>query len=155
MSSFLDLFNITIGTITLNKQSLVDISSLSTIGEAFQLIKESNISVLPIYQLVQDNNDSNNENDKKTKEYIGIISLSDIITYIINRYKIEAERINDTLFTSILEIIGSTKESSIDLTLSLERDDTQLSFVIDKMCQGNLIYFHCFYIKNLITLLLL
>jgi CBS domain-containing protein len=136
MSSFLDFFNVTIGTITESKHSLIEIKSSLTILETLVLMRENNISVVPVYE--PPSSMSTVQYVSQGKEYIGLISLNDIVTFIINVYLNEAERIDDCFSTSVYEILGVTTESSIDRPLSIESENTPLSSVIDKLCQGSL-----------------
>jgi hypothetical protein len=137
MASFLDLFNATIGTITAAKNELIEIKSSVTVHDALQLMIAQQVTVLPIYQPPSGIDEPAAAFVSQGKEYLGMVTLNDIITFIINVYLNEAERIDDCFRTSVYQIIGSSNESAIDRSLVIESEATPLSDLIDKFCQGS------------------
>jgi CBS domain-containing protein len=146
MASFLDLFNATIGTITASKHELIEIKSSVTVKVALQLMITHQVTVLPIYQPPSASSISLSETEdvqpsaapfvSQGKEYLGMVTLNDIVSFIINVYLNEAERIDDCFHTPVYEILGSSNESAIDRSLVIENEETPLSALIDKFCQG-------------------
>ena len=72
------------------------------------------------------------------RNYLGIISIIDILVYINRSQKHTGENSEDILNQPIRKAIGATMESS---NLFIITDKTSLCSVIDKMCQGLLSLF--------------
>jgi CBS domain-containing protein len=133
MSSFLDLFDATIGTITRDKKDLVEIKSSASIKHALRLMADHNVSFLPLYEAPQ--SDSDVSKVSQGKSYVGLVSICDVIEYIL-RGDAEAESVPYSLEAPIVEVVGESAESAIDLSLTIENESTPLSSVLDKMSQG-------------------
>jgi CBS domain-containing protein len=129
MSGFLG--GVCVGSIIDYSQSLVEARSCSPISEVLSLFNEKNVSSIPIYQ------EPVEDESLQSKIYVGIISIVDIVSFVLRKHNDEGIAF-DTLFsnTSIESVIGSTTESSLEMSLCVVDTCTPLSDIINKMSQG-------------------
>ena len=150
MSSFVDLFEATIGSLTSSKQELIEVISTTPIHDILTIFKNNNITSIPIYEFTQQGdqqgdqqaqqqgqeatNTENNINPLITqgKKYLGIISMVDILSFILTSGDDDT---NDSLSHQVKYVLGSTTES-LNINLSIESEDTPLSVIVEKMSQG-------------------
>lgn len=119
-----DLLTLKISDIFQKKQDLIEVSTQETIQQVLSLFHLHRIHSLPVYE---------DHHDPFQRIYKGIVSIVDVLIFI-NRYQaIGNESPQDLFQQPIRKAIGATKESS---NLFIQNDQSSLSVVIDKMCQG-------------------
>ena len=137
MSSFLN--NITVGGVLEVSQELVEVESSTPICEVLVLFDERKVSSIPIY--------ATPTGCKHTtlceceapagKKYIGLISVIDIIAFLLKRHDEECVDFDVLMSeTEIRCVIGSTAESSLDIALCIASASAPLSEITNKMSQG-------------------
>lgn len=137
MSSFADIFDATIGSIIKNKHNLIEVISTTPLHEVINIFKNNEITSIPIFENISENQqqqqgEEDNKNITQGKKYIGIISMVDILSFIL---KIGDDDTNDSLSHQVKYVLGSTQES-LNINLSIESEDTPLSIIVEKMSQG-------------------
>lgn len=164
MSLFVDFFDATIGSILKTKLTLIEVISTTPIHDILNIFKNNEITSIPIYELIEINNSIENpsnstentaentsnstENSSNSsnnlivqgKKYIGIISMVDILAFIL---KIGDDDTSDSLSHQVKYVLGSTQES-LSINLSIESEDTPLSVIVEKMSQGKIINYYLF-----------
>jgi hypothetical protein len=144
MTSFLDFFQVSLQTVTSKKKELISIDSSKSIFETVALLQESKVSCVAVTQSPTKCNHLATTCDE-TKIYIGIVSMSDIALFLLDKSKAftttlgECESISNCIHHPIYRVIGCTQESATYIGFSIDREDCPLSGIVDKFCQGHIL----------------
>lgn len=111
-------------------QSLVEVRSSSFIGEVLSLFKDKEVSSIPVFEESSD--------VPQTKTYIGIISVLDIVAFLLRKRDEDGVAFEKSLGDGVIKsVIGSTTESSLNISLCMVDVSTPLVEIVNKMSQGN------------------
>lgn len=148
MSQWLnEVCKIKLEDIILHKKYLISIESSITINNVLNLLKDENILSVPIYGLEGSWLGSGGVNlIANHRQYIGIISIIDILVYILNHSSNSSNIHNfeSILNHRIVDVIGSTNES---LSLWVESPTRPLYYVLEQFCKGyfySIIFYYLF-----------
>lgn len=139
MASFMDFFQISLGSLTREKRDLVQLEASSTIQATIEIFNEQKVSSIPIYEISQGTNEAFCHDGKS---YVGLVSMADIAVYIISLEKSfvaqdgAGKSVTQCLNDPVREAIGYAAESGMYIGFSIEHDDTPLSKVVERMCVG-------------------
>lgn len=113
---------ITVESITKDKRSLLDIKSSMSIYETLHVFYQMDVTSAPLYEAPQSNSEPHLI--CHMKEYIGMVSAADILSYVLAQ-KDAAAALEDPVHN----VIGSTKES---LTFFVASENTPLAEVMER-----------------------
>jgi CBS domain-containing protein len=140
MTSFIDFYGIAVGAIANGKQDLVEVEENEQISVVLDKLKQSKITTVPVYK--QKGPGSKEDFCRHGKEYIGMVSTCDIVSFILHNAKlsstseINADMITRSLDMPIAKALGETFESSLNMAFTVVTPATPLSQVVDEMFQG-------------------
>lgn len=140
MTSFIDFFSISVGTLVNNKQVLIEVGETEQISDVLVKLNQHGISSVPLYRKKDSN--SKEEYSCHGKEYIGIVSTCDIVSFILQNAKlsstqaVNADMISMQMAMPIKNVLGETLESSLNLAFTVVAPSTPLTHVVDEMFQG-------------------
>eukprot|EP00040_Diaphanoeca_grandis_P037208 m.241380 g.241380 ORF g.241380 m.241380 type:complete len:339 (+) comp33773_c2_seq1:215-1231(+) len=136
------LSSATVGDVVADKRVLVDVSCKTSVADVLALLGRFSILSVPVY------------GDKGgwigsggvdvvigNKQYIGVVSVLDIVVYLLNHSQttapdstdVDAARLTKALSQPITAVIGSTNES---LTLWVEPASRSLLLACEQFCKG-------------------
>ena len=129
-----------VGDLVKDKPPIISVHYKTTIGDTLTILQEKNVTSVGVYGDVG-HWLGNPQIVCAGKQYIGLISIVDILAYIWN-----CEPSANCMSYDISDVIGSTSESS---TVRIENVDRALFFAMEQFCRGahTFIRMHMFFIS--------
>ena len=137
MSGWLkEVSSITINEVIKHKRDLISFEYSTPISLILNNLRNENILSIPIYGTIGSWIGCGGVNLVANHcQYIGIISIIDILVYLVKNLLVTSENNNlETLLNHrIIDVIGSTNES---LSLWVEPPTRPLYFLLEQFCKG-------------------
>ena len=125
---FRNICSTKVGDLVKDKPPIISVNCMTTIGDTLEILREMNVTAVGVYGEVG-HWLGNPKLVCAGKQYIGLISIVDIIAYLC-----KCDTVESSLLKHVSNVIGSTNES---LTIWTEDFDRALFFAMEQFCRGN------------------